>query len=279
MSFLLEFHPRNFFDALREIDEEAAAERVSFTGPDYRAAITLFAAALCITFVEYLNSKSSIHGFLKVLSHLTGQPYGELFVALSASTFSGLAVYAWWCFYHLVGYVIIPVLVIKLILRDSVHNYGLGISRLPSYIKWCVFLAAIIVIVNVLLSSRKDFMNYYPFYRMAHRSWADLLAWESIYLLQFVFVEFFFRGFLLYGCRRAFGSNAIFVMCVPYMMIHFGKPWIEATGSLFIGIFLGVLVLRSRSIWGAVLVHWSIALSMDLLALLQAQGLPTRWWP
>jgi hypothetical protein len=39
------------------------------------------------------------------------------------------------------------------------------------------------------------------------------------------------------------------------------------------------LALRTRSIWGGVLVHVSIALSMDLLALLQTRGLPVRWWP
>jgi len=279
MSLLLQVHPRNFFRALREIDEEAAAERASLARPDYRAAVILFAGAFCLALVEYLNSASSIDGFLKVLSQLSGQPHGKLFIQSSRANFSELAVYVWWCFTQLVGYLIIPVLVIKLGLRDSVRGYGLGISCLPSYLQWCVFLVAIIVLANVLLSSREDFVNYYPFYRMARRSWVDLLAWESIYLLQFVFVEFFFRGFLLYGCKRAFGSNSIFVMCVPYMMIHFGKPWIEAMGSIFIGIFFGILVLRSRSIWGAVLVHWSIALSMDLLALLQTQRLPTSWWP
>jgi hypothetical protein len=40
-----------------------------------------------------------------------------------------------------------------------------------------------------------------------------------------------------------------------------------------------VLALRSRSIWGGVMVHASVALSMDLLAIAQTQQLPQRWWP
>jgi membrane protease YdiL (CAAX protease family) len=62
-------------------------------------------------------------------------------------------------------------------------------------------------------------------------------------------------------------------------MIHFTKPWLEATGAILFGLFLGVLALRTRTIWGGVLVHVSIAFSMDLAALLQTKGVPHQWWP
>lgn len=68
-------------------------------------------------------------------------------------------------------------------------------------------------------------------------------------------------------------------MIVPYMMIHLTKPWLEATGAIFFGLFLGMLAFQSRSIWGGVLVHISIALSMDIAALLQTKGLPQQWMP
>jgi len=155
----------------------------------------------------------------------------------------------------------------------------LGVSGLVPQLKWYLLLTAILLVGSTLVSFNKNFINYYPFYRLAHRSWADLLLWECIYFSQFVFVEFFFRGFLLHGCKRAFGSNALFVMCVPYVMIHITKPWIEAVYSMFFGLIIGVLVLRSRSIWGAVLVHWAVALNLDLMALLYTRGLPARWWP
>ena len=136
-----------------------------------------------------------------------------------------------------------------------------------------------IVCFAFFVSFREDFVAVYPFYRQAHRSGFDLLVWECLYLSQFACLEFFFRGFLLHACKPAFGANAILVMCLPYLMIHFPKPWLEATGAIFFGLFLGMLALRTRSIWGGVLVYVSIALSMDLLALLQTRGLPVRWWP
>ena len=131
----------------------------------------------------------------------------------------------------------------------------------------------------VLVSFGEDFVNHYPFYKLAGRSWFDLLAWELLYLSQFVFLEFFFRGFILQALRPAMGANAVWVMCVPYLMIHFPKLWLEATGAILFGLFLGILALQSRSIWGGVLVHAGVAVSMDIAALLRKQEIPTQWWP
>jgi membrane protease YdiL (CAAX protease family) len=129
------------------------------------------------------------------------------------------------------------------------------------------------------VSLGEDFVAHYPFYSLAGRSWIDLVLWELLYLSQFVFLEFFFRGFMLNALRPAIGANAIWIMCVPYMMIHLPKLWLEASGAILFGLFLGILALRSRSIWGGVLVHAGVALSMDIAALWRKQNLPDTWWP
>jgi membrane protease YdiL (CAAX protease family) len=185
----------------------------------------------------------------------------------------------WWGAVHLLGYVVLPALVIRFILRERVRDFGLHWGETARYARWYVLLAAPIIGFAFLVSHRQDFLDHYPFYRLAFRSGFDLLAWEVIYLLQFACLEFFFRGFFLHACKPAFGANAVFVMVVPYLMIHFAKPWLEASGAILFGLFLGVLALRSRSIWGGVMVHMSVALSMDLLALMQTGHLPGRWWP
>ncbi|WP_428623233.1 CPBP family glutamic-type intramembrane protease, partial [Sedimenticola sp.] len=57
------------------------------------------------------------------------------------------------------------------------------------------------------------------------------------------------------------------------------KPWLEATGAILFGFFLGVLAMRTRSIWGGVAVHAGVALSMDFAAIARKGGLPENWWP
>lgn len=277
--WLSALHPARFFEVLQAIDTAAVAERARQPGTDYRPAITLTVAAGCLLLIHYLKLSVSFRAALELLSSLLGEPPAALYNSLSSSPFYGLYSYAWWGFWHLVGYVLIPVLVIRRIFGERVRDYGIGWGELGQHWHWYGLLATPILSLVVLASFRDDFTSYYPFYRQASRSGLDLLLWEAIYLTQFVCLEFFFRGFLLHGCQRAFGANAVLVMCLPYLMIHFSKPWLEATGAWLFGLFLGVLALRSRSIWGGVVVHVTIALSMDLLALIRTQGLPERWWP
>jgi hypothetical protein len=70
------------------------------------------------------------------------------------------------------------------------------------------------------------------------------------------------------------GAYAIFVMAVPYCMIHFHKPIAEVVGAIFAGIVLGTLAMVTRSIWCGVLIHISVAWTMDALALAHTFGLP-----
>ena len=119
----------------------------------------------------------------------------------------------------------------------------------------------------IIASHTPSFRHTYPFYRLANRSGFDLWAWEALYAAQFVSLEFFFRGFILQGLRRALGSNAIFVMIVPYCMIHYGKPLPETLGAIGAGLILGTLAMRTKSIWGGVLIHIGVAMTMDVLAL------------
>jgi membrane protease YdiL (CAAX protease family) len=100
----------------------------------------------------------------------------------------------------------------------------------------------------------------------------------GIYRLFFA-LEVFFRGFMLSPLRRSLGSGAIFAMCVPYVMIHYGKPYLEAGGALIAGVALGSLAMRTRSVYAGFMVHATVALLMDGLAITAGGGFPTRMWP
>jgi membrane protease YdiL (CAAX protease family) len=85
-------------------------------------------------------------------------------------------------------------------------------------------------------------------------------------------VELAFRGFLVIGMARWLGTRAVLPMAVMYCVLHFGKPMGEAIASFFGGYILGVLALRSRSIWGGVVVHLGLAWMMEFAAYLQRTG-------
>ena len=146
---------------------------------------------------------------------------------------------------------------------------GLSVKGMSKHL-WIYAVLFLPVLVAVfIVSFFEEFQIYYPFYTQAHRSLFDFIFWESFYVAQFLSLEFFFRGFMIQPLRRIMGSSAVFAMMIPYVMIHIGKPMIECFAAIIAGIVLGTLALRTRSIWAGFLIHMSVALSMDLLAIWQ----------
>lgn len=187
--------------------------------------------------------------------------------------------HAFWALTRCGGYVA-PLLVWPIAFRkDSILDMGLRTGGFFKHAKLYGLFLAVVAIAMVVVSRAPDFGTYYPFYKLSSRSWWDLLLWELMYFAQFFTLEFFFRGFLLSVLRRSMGSAAIFVMAVPYCMIHFGKPYLEVGGAIVAGIALGSLSMKTKSIYQGFLLHISIALSMDVLALSHRDALPSAFWP
>ncbi len=255
------------------VEQDSVKMRQGQEYPDWRPTIALLVCAVVLLAIHYLKFASVFDALIEFLLGNDGarQFRRDQYFALYAE--------AWWGVVHLVGYVLIPTIVIKWVFKQRLSEYGFAWNNVNRYMPWCVFIAALVVFFAYLASYRADFLNHYPFYHLAQRSYVDLLLWECIYISQFIFLEFFFRGFLLHACHPRFGATALFVMVVPYVMIHFSKPWLEATGALMFGLVLGIIALRSRSIWGGAFIHTSVALSMDLMALARTGRFPETWLP
>jgi hypothetical protein len=90
------------------------------------------------------------------------------------------------------------------------------------------------------------------------------MLYETVYSFDYVVTEFFFRGFLIIPLARIVGEKAILPMCAFYVAIHFDKPLGECISSFFGGALLGIMAYRTKSIYGGVIVHLGIALSMEV---------------
>jgi membrane protease YdiL (CAAX protease family) len=179
-----------------------------------------------------------------------------------------------------VGYVFIPLPLWKLLFpRDSLLDMGLRVRGFFSHLWIYGVCLAVVLPTMALVASQPDFGTYYPFYKNSSRSWYDLILWETIYFAQFFGLEVFFRGWILGALRRTMGVGAIVAMTVPYCMIHYGKPYLEAHAAIVAGIVLGSLAMRTRSVYAGFLVHITVAGGMDLLALWRREALPTTFWP
>ena len=270
----------------RELDVEALEhKRALLASGEYdRRPLALFVITAVILTLQYYYDADFYQGLLKPLlrewevagadspwgigEHVSVKHYGDLYRLI------------WWAVTRIAGYTLIPFVVWKILFpKDSLLDMGLRVKGLHKH-AWIYLLCLTVVVPAVfMVASQPDFGNYYPFYKKSSRSWFDFLVWEAFYVAQFFGLEVFFRGFWLNTLRRSMGSTAIFAMCVPYCMIHYGKPYLETCGAIIAGIALGSLSMRTKSIYSGFLVHVTVAILMDFLALAQKDALPTLWYP
>ncbi len=275
---LQQLHPKRFFlETWQAMDREAAEERAARKrdgkGYDYRPLVVLCAGAVFLTLMEYFGMSRTYVGFVERLSD------GDNFWAqLSDSQYWRLSQYGWWAGCRVLGYFVLPALTLKA-MGQNIDEYGLETKGFSEHAWIYAFSYGIVFICVVCVSFTEEFSTYYPFYKLARRSWLDFASWEVLYAAQFFSLEFFFRGFWLKACKSMMGSHAIFAMVVPYCMIHFNKPFVECLAAIFAGIVLGTLSMKTRSIWSGFLIHVSVAITMDSAALLQTVGLPDRMTP
>jgi membrane protease YdiL (CAAX protease family) len=274
---LARFRREFFAEPLRRVDQESRAYLASDASrhADLKVMVVLVTVALSLTLQAYLGGSFGMVRAGRLLQRVgLERAGGSLLAAATDWEDAQLNSLTYWSAGCFVTYLIIPSLVIRLVFRERVRDYGLKLRgvMMDGWVYAVMF--GIMVPLVLLASADGHFQATYPFYRLspAQPLGPKFLRWELQYALQFFALEFFFRGFLLHGTRLRFGIYSIFVMMVPYCMIHFAKPMPEALASIVAGIALGFMSLKTRSIWMGTAIHVSVAWSMDLASLWR-QGL------
>jgi len=213
-------------------------------------------------------------GLVLTLTHAYANPRGFAALPLTGSLPGDkrLWIYLYWLVFLLVFWVALPACATRRLAGEGPASLGLGLGRTRSCLGAYAVLYALNLPLILWVSRMPSFSSYYPFYKDAGRSLWLFLGWETIYAVQFVCVEFFFRGFMLHAARRALGGGAVAFTALPYCMLHFPKPFPEPLLALVMGLALGIMALRARSIWGGCALHTAIAVTMDVLALASRPG-------
>lgn len=255
--------------------EEESAEYKSLRGNgtyDKRVFAVAVMAAVSLVFIEYVG-KTPGYIMLVDFSNSIGLSDFSSFLLNHLEQTGNIQLnrLAFWISIVLLFYLALPIAVIKLVFRENLSDYGLCFGSLKK--DYGVYLIMLVIMLPLvyLMSKTQSFQARYPFYNLGAGEplYPNFWLWESMYFVQFIGVEFFFRGFMLHGTRRQLGFYSIIFMVVPYCMIHFGKPMPEAIAAIVAGIALGILSLKSRTIVPGILIHYSVAIAMDFAALYQ----------
>ena len=211
-----------------------------YPGPPLREAAGLLMGIVLLTIVYY-------HGHTPALSER-------------------LQLFGWFATNLLLLFVV-PALIITVIWRQSLGNYGLRWGRVRVWRAYLIAYAPLMIPVLLIATRMPGFQQYYPRYPWARTEplalVLSLLGW-GVYIFGW---EFFFRGFLLHLLARRYGVFAIVIQTVPFMMMHFAKPELECYASLLAGLGLGLMAYHGKSFLGAWWLHWGVAAAMDILVI------------
>jgi len=171
-----------------------------------------------------------------------------------------------WVGLNVVLLLLVPVALVRLVFRESLSSYGLGLGRPAVWLRWLGALMAVMLPVLLVSSRLASLQYYYPRYVWARDSALLFALSSAAWLVYFFAWEFFFRGFLLhFFLRRHPPIVAIALQTVPFAMMHFTKPEVEALASIIAGFALGFMAYRGRSMLGPWLLHWLCAFTLDVL--------------
>jgi membrane protease YdiL (CAAX protease family) len=177
----------------------------------------------------------------------------------------------YWCFSPLVSLVLWPRVALAVTLRLCPNEtrpeggFRLGQWRIGLMVTGLFYLVALVLVA--IVSHTNDFRDMYPLCPAARHSLPRMLIYEVAFFLYFLSWESFFRGYLLFGLEPTFRTWAVFIQMLPFVVVHFDKPVLEALSSAFGGVALGYLALRTRSFVYGAFIHAAMAISLDIFVI------------
>jgi hypothetical protein len=169
---------------------------------------------------------------------------------------------------------LVPVYIIWKI-KDSKIMSFYGSNKLSAIKPYFILIACMIPLI-ALAATQPDFLKIYPRAKIVtgwevHPKYLYYFLHEVFYSMDFITIEFFFRGFLVIGMIQVCGKHCIVPAACFYCCIHLGKPMGEAISSFAGGLLLGIISYNTKSIRGGLIVHLGIAWMMEVAGFIAHQ--------
>jgi len=159
-------------------------------------------------------------------------------------------------------YILIPLGITVLIFKENPADYGFKIGDWKTGLLLTFLGLVLMGPIIWYLGTREDGMqSYYRFTQegLIWKKGLELFGWEYL-----------FRGWILFGYAKKYGSDALWIQAVPFAIAHLGKPEIETLSTIFGGFAFGWVAWRTGSFVYSFLIHWFIA---ALIVIVSAGGL------
>ena len=144
------------------------------------------------------------------------------------------------------------------IAKENLAHWGLGLGDwrwwLPRTIIGC---ACLLIFGTIFVLAFDSLAQFYPAGSYAKKGWEQFAIRHLGIAIDFIGWEFLFRGLLLFGLyRKGNPWLACWGQAIPFFILHYERPPVELVLSLFGGVVSGWFILRARSFYPLVILHW-----------------------
>jgi membrane protease YdiL (CAAX protease family) len=155
-------------------------------------------------------------------------------------------------------FILVPFFMTLVIFRDAPSDYGFCLGDWKTGL--LLTLLGVILMTPIIwyLGTREIGMQAYYGYAQ------DGLIWKKA--LELFGWEYLFRGWILFGYARKYGSDALWLQAVPFAVAHLGKPEVETLSTIFGGFAFGWVAWRTGTFLYSFLIHWFIATLIILVS-------------
>jgi membrane protease YdiL (CAAX protease family) len=161
---------------------------------------------------------------------------------------------------QLIYYLLIPLAAGGLLFRDKPSDYGIRIGR------WKLGIIAIAIglaFMALVLYGTGKLPEFRSYYHQNAIEWSKLLLNNALFMFAW---EFLFRGYMLFGLEKSIGRSAIFVQAIPFVLLHFAKPFLETLACIPGGFIFGYVAYKTRSFLPCFVIHFGIYAMMVFFA-------------
>ena len=167
----------------------------------------------------------------------------------------------------------------------SPAELGLNINIKPFKPHHLIIFLVIAAFFGITGGLSEELASFYPYSRTlledtaGERGYLFILHIICYGIFYYLPWELFFRGFLMLAFisrfEKSLSQNKSLLLLVlafqtiPSTLLHFGHPMTELLSAIPAGIFFGWLVYKTRSIFPAFLLHFTVGIATDTTIFLQ----------
>jgi hypothetical protein len=158
---------------------------------------------------------------------------------------------------------LVPMLVIVVGLRERLTDFGLGLGDWKFGLRATLIASPLLILIAYLASLSALPDGYMP---QLSKPWFAVHILTQ--LLFYIGFEFHFRGFVQLGLGgQGVAAIPIWTSIMGATLAHLGRSPGEVFASIGGSLFWSLVVVRTRSVWYGVLMHWLLGIALDCFLL------------